>query len=126
MVLFGAFLSSGVVYADEIEEDYLDIAGNYCVVGDYSSALEYLDKILTINPNNQKVLDLKKGLSHVIAQDKKSYITSVNPYVKDSQSYRRLGNEKMEYSSLISGTQEKNSYLAYYYLYHIILYYLFF
>ena len=45
------------VLADEIEEDYLDIAANYCVIGDYESALVYLDKILTINPNNQKIVD---------------------------------------------------------------------
>ena len=48
------------VLADEVEEDYFDIAANYCVIGDYESALIYLDKILTINPNNQKIVDLKK------------------------------------------------------------------
>ena len=46
------------VLSNEIEEDYLDIASNYCVLGDYNSAIEYLDKILTINPNNQQVITL--------------------------------------------------------------------
>ena len=45
------------VLANEMEEDYLDIAANYCVVGDYESAMVYLDKILEINPNNKQVGD---------------------------------------------------------------------
>ena len=52
------------VFASEIEEDYLDIAANYCIMGDYQTAMEYLDKILTINPDNRYVKDLKKGLTN--------------------------------------------------------------
>lgn len=104
------------VLANEMEEDYLDIAANYCVVGDYASAMVYLDKILEINPNNKQVGDLKKGLAHVIAQDKKTFVTSVNPNIKQAHEYKRVGNEKKELASLMSGTESKNSYLAYYYL----------
>lgn len=104
------------VYASEMEEDYLDIASNYCVVGDYSSAMEYLDKILAINPDNKQVIDLKKGLAHVISQDKKSFIMAVNPLVKQAQEYKRVGDEKMELSTLLEGANSENSYLAYYYL----------
>lgn len=119
--LLSLFLSLAIccnlsVLADEIEEDYLDIAANYCVIGDYESALVYLDKILTINPNNQKIVDLKKGLTHVIEQDKKTFVTSVNPLVKQAQEAKRIGDERQEVSSLIAGTQSENSYLAYYYL----------
>lgn len=103
-------------FANEIEEDYLDIAANYCVIGDYQSAMDYLDKILEINPNNKQVVDLKKGLAHVIAQDKKSFVTSVNPMIKQAHEYKRVGNEKKEVESLFAGAQEKNAYLAYYYL----------
>ena len=104
------------VASSEIEEDYLDIAANYCVVGDYESAMEYLDKILTINPDNTKVVDLKKGLTHVIAQDKKSFVTGVNHYIKQAHEYKRIGDNKKEVTSLMDGTREKNAYLAYYYL----------
>ncbi len=104
------------VLADEVEEDYLDIAANYCVIGDYEAALVYLDKILMINPNNQNVIDLKKGLIHVIEGDKKSFVTGVNPYIKQAQEAKRIGDEKEEVAALISGTQVENSYLAYYYL----------
>ena len=104
------------VLANEMEEDYLDIAANYCVVGDYESAMVYLDKILEINPNNKQVGDLKKGLAHVIAQDKKTFVTSVNPHIKQAHEYKRIGSKKKELASLMSGTESKNAYLAYYYL----------
>lgn len=104
------------VFASEIEEDYLDIAADYCIKGEYNSAMDYLDKILTINPDNKNVSDLKKGLSHIISKDKKSYVSIVNPYVKQAQEYKRTGNESMELNTLLNGAQSKNSYLAYYYL----------
>ena len=50
------------VMADEIEDDYLDIVADYCLTGDYNSAMTYLEKILSINPNNQHILDLKKTI----------------------------------------------------------------
>ena len=102
--------------ADEIEDDYIDMAASYCISGDYSTAMSYLDKLLRINPDNKKVLDLKKGLTHIISRDKKSFISAVNPFVKEAQEYKRLGNEQMEYTSLANGTQGENAYLAYYYL----------
>lgn len=102
--------------SSEIEEDYLDIAANYCVVGDYNSAMQYLDKILTLNPDNKQVVDLKKGLAHVIVQDKKTFVSSVNPLIKQAQEYKRIGDERMEVSTLMSAAQSENSYLAYYYL----------
>lgn len=102
--------------SDEIEEDYLDIASNYCVLGDYNSAIEYLDKILTINPNNQQVITLKRGLTHIITKDKKSFVDSVNPTIREAQEYKRMGDEKMELATLKQAAETENAYLAYYYL----------
>lgn len=104
------------VLADDIVEDYLDIVANYCVVGDYDSAMVYLDKILEMNPDNKQVSDLKRGLSHVIAQDKKTFVTSVNPQVKKAMEYKRIGDMQGEITTLLNATQAQNSYLAYYYL----------
>jgi len=104
------------VFAGEVEEDYLDFAANYCVTGDYKQAMDYLDKILLINPDNKQAQDLKRGLTHIISADKKTYVTAVNPLVKQSQEYKRIGNEDDEYSALVSGTSTQNAYLAYYYL----------
>lgn len=112
--IFGRYCHT--CFASEIEDDYLDIASNYCVMGDYNKAMEYLDKILSINPNNKQVQDLKKGLTHVISKDKKSFVEAVNPQVKQAQEYKRIGDEQMELSALTSATQGENGYLAYYYL----------
>ena len=103
-------------FSSEVEDDYLDIAANYCVVGDYSSAVEYLDKILKINPNNTKAADLKKGLYHIISGDKKSYIENVNPLIKQAMEYKKIGDEQAELSTLQKAAQGQNAYLAYYYL----------
>ena len=103
-------------FADDIEEDYLDIAAKYCVIGDYNAAMLYLDKILERNPNNKQVSDLKRGLTHVIAQDKKSFIASANPYIKEAMEAKRIGNEKLEYENLIKATKNENAYLGYFYL----------
>ena len=115
LILITAFINT-TVFASEIEDDYLDIAGNYCVVGEYDSAMEYLDKILKINPSNQKAINLKKGLTHVISQDKKSFVDSVSPSIRTAMEYKRAGNEREELKYLLKGTQEQNAYLAYYFL----------
>ena len=115
--ILGLAVSSFVpAFADDITEDYLDIAANYCVVGDYNSAMVYLDKILEREASNQQAADLKKGLAHIIADDKKSYVTGVNPLVKQAMEYKRIGDEKMEQNALLQGAKEQNGYLAYYYL----------
>jgi len=104
------------VFANEIEDDYFDIAANYCVVGDYNSALVYLDKILTINPSNKHALDLKNGLNHVISKDNKSFIDNVSPLVRQAMEYKRIGDETSEWNTLVKATEDSNAYIAYYYL----------
>ncbi len=112
------FVSIGILPAlsNEIEDDYLDIAANYCVVGDYNSAMTYLDKILQINPSNKHAADLKRGLNHVISKDKKSFIDNVSPLVREAMEYKRVGDETKEWNTLVKATEQENSYLAYYYL----------
>lgn len=109
-------ICSVAAISNEMEDDYLDIAANYCVLGNYSEAMEYLDKVLTVNPNNQRAIDLKKGLTHVISGDKKSFVENVNPLIKQAMEYKRVGDEQAELRTLIQASQEQNSYLAYYYL----------
>lgn len=102
--------------ASEIEDDYLDIAANYCVVGDYNSAVQYLDKILKINPSNKHAMDLKNGLNHVISKDNKSFIDNVSPLVRQAMEYKRIGDETKEWDTLVKATGDNNAYLAFYYL----------
>lgn len=119
-VLLAAFivlsLCSVSVAANEIEDDYFDIAANYCVLGDYDSAMQYLDKILKINPDNKRASDLKNGLNHVINKDNKSFIDNVSPLVRQAMEYKRAGDETKEWNTLVKATEEANAYLAYYYL----------
>ena len=103
-------------FSNEVEDDYFDIAANYCVVGDYNSAIEYLNKVIRINPNNQKAYDLKRGLAHVINGDKSSFVTNVNPAIKHAMEYKKIGDEQAELQALTEGTKGQNAYLAYYYL----------
>lgn len=102
--------------ASEIEDDYLDIAANYCVVGDYNSAMQYLDKILKINPSNKHAADLKNGLNHVILKDNKSFIDNVSPLARQAMEYKRAGDETKEWNTLVRATEDSNAYIAYYYL----------
>ena len=104
------------VFSNEIEEDYFDMAASYSAEGDYASAMQYLDNILRINPSNTQAQDLKRGLTHVMSKDNKTFVLSVNPMVKQAEDYRKIGDEDKELSSLLQGTQTNNAYLAYYYL----------
>lgn len=110
------FMICAPVLANEMEDDYLDIAGNYCVTGDYKSAMEYLDKILRINPSNKHAQDLKSGLNHVITHDNKSFIDNVSPLVRQAMEYKRVGDETSEWNTLVKATGDSNAYIAYYYL----------
>ncbi len=92
------------------------MASSYSAEGDYNSAMQYIDNILRINPANKQAQDLKRGLTHVMSKDNKTFVTSVNPMVKQAEEYRKLGDDDMELSSLMQGTQSNNAYLAYYYL----------
>lgn len=116
LILISAVCCTNMSFANEIEEDYLDIAADYCIAGDYNSAMEYLDKILLINPENIQVRDLKKGLNHIILQDKKSYVTNINPLITQAMGYKKSGSEVSEESALIQAAKGNNAYLAYYYL----------
>lgn len=48
--------------ANELVDDYFDIAKNYLEVGDTTRALEYIDYVLMINPRCTKALQLKTRL----------------------------------------------------------------
>ena len=116
LILITAVCCTNISFANEIEEDYLDIAADYCIAGDYNSAMEYLNKILLINPDNKQISDLKKGLNHIIAQDKRSYVANINPLVTQAMEYKLAGSTAGEESALIQASKGNNAYLAYYYL----------
>lgn len=105
-------LSSSLVYANEMTEDYFDIATNYCIEGNYREALSYLDKILLVEPNNKTVADLKNGLQQIVQGKNISFILPKSNAVKQSIEMKKLGDKQGEITSLNSG----NDYWAYYFL----------
>lgn len=64
--------------ANEITEDYMDIAKNYCLIGDYPNAISYLNRILAIEPNYTQVRDIIVMLNRFTSQDRKAYATRQN------------------------------------------------
>ncbi|MDD3436619.1 MAG: tetratricopeptide repeat protein [Candidatus Gastranaerophilales bacterium] len=62
------FFLSGLLWmnaakANELTDDYFDMATNYFCANNYAKALEYLDLIITIEPTNIKVKALKDKIS---------------------------------------------------------------
>lgn len=100
------------VQANEITEDYFDMAANYCVQGNYREAANYLDKILLIEPGNKSVSDLRNGLRQIIQGNNKSFILSKSNAVRQSINAKKSGNRQGEVSALTSGSD----YWAFYFL----------
>ena len=78
-------------YANEMVEDYMDIAKNYAVQGDYSGATAYFNRILAIEPNNQEVKDNIKMLQRFVSPVKKSYASRVNKNFDNAMNARKNG-----------------------------------
>ena len=105
-------LTGSLVSANEITEDYFDIATNFAVQGQYREAANYLDKILMIEPENKSVQDLRNGLRQIIQGKNTSFILPKSSAVKQSIDAKKSGNKEAELNALVSG----NDYWAYYFL----------
>ncbi len=113
LIIFILILSLPVL-ANEMEEDYLDIASNYCVLGDYGSAISYLDKILEINKGNTRIQGLKYGLSGIIYRTHQNHASSITQGMQESMRFKRDGDIKSEYASLVNAINYNHSYMDYY------------
>lgn len=114
LFLTGLFLAlfCPFVFANEVVEDYFDIATNYCIEGNYNEAANYLDKILLIEPDNKNVEDLRNGLRQIIQGKNTSFVLPKSNAVKQALNYKKLGNKQGELTSLTAGSD----YWAYYFL----------
>ena len=102
------------VIADDVTEDFLDIAANYCIQGNYTEAINYLDKAIAHEPDNQDLREIKNGLLRIQNPSAKSYLTSNNPQVATADSYHQKGDKQQEESSLIAGANVGNPWAMYY------------
>lgn len=71
-------LTVSPVFSNEITEDYMDMAKSYCVIGDYPTAISYLNRILAITPNDSYIKDMISMLNRFTSQDRKAYATRSN------------------------------------------------
>ena len=101
------------VCASEITEDYLDIATNYCTYGKYSDAINYVDKVLKLEPYNSEAKELKNTLLRITNPNIQSYLTSTNQFLNQAQNYKKAGNKAAQMQTLSS---MPNDYWANYFL----------
>ncbi len=94
------------VCANEVTEDYFDIASDYATYGKYSDAMIYVDKILQIEPNNADAKDLKNTLIRVTNPNAKSYLTYNDKTIQQAQQYKKQGEMNRQISTLASATND--------------------
>ncbi len=56
------------VQAGALTEDYVDIASSYANDGKYSQALGYINKALALEPQNNRLIEMKNDLSKIMGQ----------------------------------------------------------
>lgn len=84
------------VFSNELTEDFFDIANNYAVNGQYEEAIEYLDKILEVDPENKFAAEMRNSLIYIVEGKTGSYITSTNLDIRNAVEARKTGNRKKE------------------------------
>ena len=82
--------------ANEVVEDYLDIATSYAVSGNYASAMDYLNKILSIEPSNKEVAGLKNSLMQMQSGKIVSPVVKNDAKLSQAQSAKTSGNKAVE------------------------------
>ena len=89
-------ITPSAVLANEMTEDYLDIATSYAVSGNYASAMDYLDKILSIEPANKEIVSLKNMLKSMQNGSLTSPMVNENRNLVLAQEAKRSGNKNAE------------------------------
>lgn len=100
------------VCANELTEDYFDIATNYCVYGKYSDALNYINKILQVEPSNQDAKELKNTLLRIMNPNVESYLTTTDQNLKQAFAYKKAGDRQ----GFVSKLENKNDFWSNYFL----------
>lgn len=105
------------VCANEITEDYLDIATNYATFGQYREAQEYINKILQIEPSDSEARELKNELLRIQNPTIESYLTTTNGNLRQAFLAKKDGNRNGMLYTLNSGQNDfwSNYFLAEYY-----------
>ena len=89
-------ISTSAVWANEITDDYMDIAASYAVSGNYATAEEYLNKILSLEPGNKEVANLKIFLQQAQKGSIPSAIASSDSKLLQAQNAYKTGNKQSQ------------------------------
>ena len=92
--------------ANEIVEDYFDIASNYVTYGQYIEATEYLNKILEIEPSNYDAISLKNVILRITNPQAKSYLSTNNENINQAFTSKRQGDKNKLISTLSSNQND--------------------
>ncbi len=83
LLLLLLIFSGLTVSASEITEDYLDIASNYCVYGNYNEALNYLNKILELEPQNSQAKPPNSDIAYALRAEVYMHINNLQAAQND-------------------------------------------
>lgn len=103
------------VMASEITEDYFDIAANYAVQGSYTEALNYVNKILELEPYDTEARELKNTLLRITNSNAKSYLSNTNKNISEAFFAKKTGDRTKEINALSQNDFWSNYLLAQYY-----------
>lgn len=106
LALFVTILQSvNFAWANELTDDYLDIAKNYVDSNNLPKAKEYLDLIINIEPDNQEAKALVDKISQPCLNDSTQVIT-----IQPSENKPQVEAEKVTYNSDYYNTKGQEFY----------------
>lgn len=103
------------VNANEMIEDYFDIASNYCLYGKYKDAINYVDKIIAIDPYNADARELKQVLIRATNPKTKSYLNITEQKINEAYLAKKSGDENAQLKALSGNDFWSNYFSAQYY-----------
>jgi len=106
IISFCVLISQPAFANNELVEDYLDIATSYAVSGNYTQALDYLDKILVLEPQNRHVAGLKNTLRQMQSGAVTSPMITSNKKLLQAQNAKKNGDKTGEQQALTSAAAD--------------------
>ena len=102
------------VKADDITDDFLDIAANYYIQGNYNDAVNYIEKAIVHESLNTDLKEIKKGILRIQDNNAKSYLNLHDAQLQTANEFKKSGNKQKEFETLSFGADAKNPWAAYY------------
>ncbi len=115
IILAGIFSQSFAAVDQEIYEDYMDIISGNCVIGDYQDAVKYLDKLITLDPQNKDFKKLKDLLYQLGTKNQRSFITGYNADLDKAFAYIKQG-DRVSAGNILKDATKSGNFWVYSYL----------